>query len=366
MFETAIDGVRQQKDSRTEAVAAAMLANSKGQFAVAFEVENDKRRLIWPKEAESRNGLTLLEVLLAIFVLSVGLLGILALLAVGAKQAHAVDQQRCATSLADAATKRLLVRTWMDANKWCTADGTPVATDPAHPMLIDPILCATSLFNASYGTCPAGSSGIQRGTLLNQFGQQLGYNTSDPSHPYLDFAHRLFADESIRFTPGDANSRPEALKIIPDPSEEQYYWYANEAGRTWMFTVSPTVPVSGTMADQTAWNVQIAVLAGRNLTADEASSGTLSFIDPIAGEADLTISGNIEWSMEKGGYILITDGTVCAWYEALLADTHDTVPVTQVRLSLHGPTWAGQTAATAILIPDVIFVSEQRQLPVTP
>lgn len=77
----------------------------------------------WPGESRRAAGLTLLEVLIAIFVLSIGLLGVAALIPVGRRQIQIGSQFDRAAACGTAAMNELVVRDYLNPEMWMNHRG---------------------------------------------------------------------------------------------------------------------------------------------------------------------------------------------------------------------------------------------------
>lgn len=85
-----------------------------------------------------RRGMTLAEVLIAMMVLAIGMMGILALFPIGAAQlAQAVKDERTSqlASIADGQFRVLWRNAWLDANGQLNSDSNAFAAEPAYQQL---------------------------------------------------------------------------------------------------------------------------------------------------------------------------------------------------------------------------------------
>src|SRR5436305_5645794 len=124
----------------------------------------------------TRKGATLVEVLVAIFIMGIGLLSLLVLFPLGAlTMAEAIQNDRAAHLAANAASVARLkeVRDKYDPNPDTSVGATyadpdngnnPGVTDPSNPIYIDPIGFSLNTGGSQphIGTSPGKTSNIQR------------------------------------------------------------------------------------------------------------------------------------------------------------------------------------------------------------
>ncbi len=112
----------------------------------------------------ARSGITLLEVLISIFVLSVGLFGVAALIPVGRQQIEQGSKYDRAATASRAAMSELLARDWLSPDMWMNYQGNaygPVSSGAAFP----PVLPYTQPaawpdMDEPTGTLPVGTPGV--------------------------------------------------------------------------------------------------------------------------------------------------------------------------------------------------------------
>jgi type II secretory pathway pseudopilin PulG len=90
----------------------------------------------------SRRGISIIEVLVSMFILSVGLLGIASLLPIGQRQALLADQQDRLSSLGQNAIRSFRTRGYSNPAFWIKADNNGIGNDFTQPIFIDPLLAA--------------------------------------------------------------------------------------------------------------------------------------------------------------------------------------------------------------------------------
>ncbi len=99
------------------------------------------------KASGTRTGISIIEVLVSMFILSVGLLGIASLLPIGQRQALLADQQDRLSSLGQNAIRSFRTRGYSNYAFWAKADGTGIGNDFNQPIFIDPLMVATQNSN---------------------------------------------------------------------------------------------------------------------------------------------------------------------------------------------------------------------------
>jgi len=99
------------------------------------------------RAATGRHGISIIEVLVSMFILSVGLLGIASLLPIGQRQALLADQQDRLSSLGQNAIRSFRTRGYSNYAYWAKADGTAIGNDFIQPIFIDPLMVAAQNSN---------------------------------------------------------------------------------------------------------------------------------------------------------------------------------------------------------------------------
>jgi Tfp pilus assembly protein PilV len=230
-----------------------------------------------------RSGLTLLEVLIAIFILLVGLLSVLALIPVAMLRMNQALTTDRATAVAQAAIEEIKVRGMLDRTNWVTRDGgnwvldSNLTADVAYA--IDPEFIARNTgdlvkFDANY--CyqfPYGNQAIR----MRRVSFDGRMQPADPLIPMtLHAAERIFVshDDLLINTPDDPSLRPRLVFSTTmgafDPDAQNPPAPQNRAVRqiqgnySWLATVSPT-------GDPNQYNVAVAVFRNRDTTLPTAT-----------------------------------------------------------------------------------------------
>ncbi len=165
---------------------------------------------------KNRNGVSLMEVLISIFVLSIGLMGVAALLPAGGFNIAKTNEADRSASCGRAALRDIKIRNLLDQTKW-TAPGSS-----GKPTLIDPLGPNTNFPYCSYATFPSGSPVIS----ISRVGL-----TSTPNRIFIA------EDDLVFVKPENDDERPVLLNdgTGTQPTKGDY---------SWMFMVSPDNRVS--------------------------------------------------------------------------------------------------------------------------
>lgn len=253
---------------------------------------------------DPRRGVSLMEVLMSIFILTVGLLGMASLIPVGGFQVSEAIKADRAAAVGRAAFYEVRIRGLLDPRKWNNAGDI----DLQRPFAIDPLSnIETGLHNVrtmSMVQLWPGASDVDRRRLARHV---------FTSHDDLIFVSEENADEPPR-------QKPET-GMTKRPSADQY---------SWLVTVVPVGSVAGDKWTQgEVHRVSVAVFYSRPSASDTKAApvvsahvegGSLPF-----GTLVLDSLGNAEQTKEKlqslkdNRWIFITDGGgVHRWYRIIL------------------------------------------------
>ncbi len=224
-----------------------------------------------------RQGMSLLEVLISIFVLSFGLMGVAALLPLGTFQVVESGKSDQAASCARAAFREVKARRMLDPEQWVDANGNPAAywAYGGNALVIDPLMIADQRAAANlFPLVPSPGIAVPRITLdANPDPQQRLWMG-------LAAAKRIFtwSDDPNIHRPKDSSLRP-----------QQVFDYAAAGGGgvdvgqgvrrqiqgnySWMVTVSPAMQYQGgniMPQPRKRFNVSTAVFFKRDTGANPA------------------------------------------------------------------------------------------------
>lgn len=234
-----------------------------------------------------RAAFSLLEVLIAMFILTVGMLGIAAVVVIGnASALRALVADRVASvgrnALADARTREML-----DPTRWINVDGSPVVPSRDAPLPIGEAFCIDPLFIAAVTNQAGGLPAPELGrfpydptpTVLSM--RRVSVNVAvNPTQPQLVLSNRRFwerlcvAEDDLVFD-STALSRPRlvfrtdagkimAVPTLPGETPAGNPLYPDYQGMySWMVTVVPQVP--GVPSVSQSYLVSAVIFRNRNL-----------------------------------------------------------------------------------------------------
>ncbi|MGQ9564841.1 MAG: type IV pilus modification PilV family protein [Thermogutta sp.] len=224
-----------------------------------------------PLRSGKRSGFSLLEVLIAMFILTVGMLGIAAVVVIGNSSAlRALVADRVA-SVGRNALAEVRIREMLDARRWINVDGSPVVTDGnsvlpgGEAFCIDPLYISAVIAQTGGGSSLLGRFPYYSAPSLSM--RRVSLNIARrPDQLLLTIGNRklwerIFVAEDDLVFDAAALSRPRLLfrtntgAAVPFPlvpgeaAAGNQLLYADYQGMySWMVTVVPQVPgmASGT------------------------------------------------------------------------------------------------------------------------
>src|SRR5574340_209344 len=175
------------------------------------------------RPARPRRGVSLIEVLISIFILSVGLMGVAALIPVGRFEVVQAAKMDRAAVAGRAAFREVKIRGLLRPEQWYVPD--PSKFDPSRPFVIDPLGVGWSL-----PPCPAMPNGGPQMQRLSLRGP------GNPPCMRLPAADRIFTsrDDLYFEMPDDPDALPLARFSAGDVR-------SIEGNYSWMLTVTPVV-----------------------------------------------------------------------------------------------------------------------------
>lgn len=329
-----------------------------------------------------------MEVLIAMFVLSIGLLGVATLIPVGRFAIVATGKADRSGACGRAALSEIKVRQMLDYRFWAA----PGAVKPTW-------WAAVENYNSPPGTTPPPAGipsldafaidplGVIRGSPPNLGGATTGAvipritlkSFPSPSGPPMTFdqADRIFTwHDDLEF------SLPKDIKPPPPGESKRPRANLNVGGLpeiagsySWLVTVAPAgAEAKLAAADKTLFSVSVVVCYRREFSADGEHTATVKFLGQGYGGGSVELIGanpvdpplrlkENEWIMLCGK---VPDNrfnppqrTVCKWYRVVSADSQS--PTHYV--SLVGPDWTldsdgnpGLDDAQAVAIDHVVGV----------
>ncbi len=356
----------------------------------------------------ARSGISLLEVLIAIFVMSIGLFGVMSLLPVGQYQLAQMNKLDRGGTLGRAAFREVATRGLLRPERWITRQGNLWKDfDPNNPLsyriepfVIDPLALDRDLSDPTdtaaavgffpYFADPLAESAFQSGVQMPRLNLILA-NFADPSEfdrANAAMAERIFrgGDDLIFVRPDDAQLRPHMLQPTNSPLLQQPY----DGNYSWLMTVAPAASEEWSrtfVSDRRLFTVSVVVFYRRKLPLPPAGMGSSSppterLVRAIVaggglggGSVHLVADRSVNLkNIRPNGWLLLCGrlGTVPAgvnplvfrWYRIVSVDDTEGLKLDppQRDVMVSGPDWdptsfAGGTFA--ILVDDVVGVYQK-------
>lgn len=276
-----------------------------------------------------RRGISLLEVLVAMFVLSIGILGVAALVPLGKLALVEVEKSDRCGPCGRAGVRDVRVRGLANTERWSIGAAPGVRVLPTDPMtspyLIDPLGQSRGL------TSPLGP--LVRCTLLD-----------NPLPPIPNVGNRwsVASAESVFYWQDDlVFSKPENWKGVGSPPNGNRP-IPNGTGChfSWFITAQPREP-----KETQAWDVAVAVCWNRDFSSGEHVI-PVNAVTGSAGGATVELSAACQtathgqWAMLSGYHTVVRSGVptpavACRWYKIANVANGLTPPL----ITLVGPDW---------------------------
>jgi type II secretory pathway pseudopilin PulG len=282
--------------------------------------------------SKSRSGISLLEVLVSIFILSVGLLGVAALIPLGKLAMTETNKSDRVGACGRAALREVRIRRALDYRFWY--NDTPAPGNPNYAFAIDP-LGVLKIGSNALGPLPRVNVRVSTGSLT-----YLSEAQADAVFRWRDDLVFVQADAST------APSNGERPMPVPNATAQQ-----SEGNFSWFLTVCPSpsdmavVPV----ALRRDYTVSVVVCHKREfIPAAEQTWGinNLTGFGPGGGTIQVNLNGRILGDIIKYDQWVLLVGTntggqpwVAKWYRV--------VGVGRDYLSLVGPDWDADTFPAA-------------------
>jgi len=300
-----------------------------------------------------RRGISLLEVLISVFVILVGLLGVIALIPVGHRSTMKALEHDRAAALGRMAMHHVKVADLLDATQWRLADGTDFdeTQTGTQAFALDPLYAAHNVATTGANWLPLATDPAVDPTIIPRMSVFSDTTTMVP------MAERLcIGEDDLVFTSAEPESRPVAS--------------GHKGEFSWFLTVNPPLSANSMdYANKPSLDVSVAICKSRDMESD-----------PLA--VPVTINSDDEFSitlpadgllpnLRRGGWVLVCSDSVTTyaeyevahWYR-IVAITDDTDPLVW-HLSVAGPEWPyyvdstgtrQRLPATAVLFEDVVGV----------
>jgi hypothetical protein len=315
---------------------------------------------------KSRRGITLIEVLISMFVLMIGLLGVGAMIPAGRYEIMQGVKADYGAMVGREAFRDMKARGYLDPTNWRDVNNNVIFTPPASfsppaPWVIDPLgLGAGFLGQFPYGTsAPTSMSRI----YPNQF---LAGNK-----PLMDAMFRCPDDLA---TQPDTRGRdaPPFQQTVPfnvqpwAPTNLPLLTRASAGNYSWIATIVPDTTMPSLDSKMT---VSVAVFYKRNLSvagASEGVAGSVRLPTPGVWSGEIILNypavNGVTRPVRPGEWMMLAGsgggGNYFRWYRVQSAAPIDPSSGDQ-SVTLHGPDWNPSLAMSAWLFDGIVSVYEK-------
>jgi hypothetical protein len=323
----------------------------------------------------ARRGLSLLEILASVFVLSIGLLGVVAVIPFGGFQLHRATVADRTGSCGRSALSEIRIRELTDPNGWYVLNpkfnilrDPPVLQSPDRilcdrPIVIDPLYFGLNKYSGYYDqmrhfpfTASQGATeAMPRISLASQNG---------PNQPMSTIRADMLtcAEDDLLYTPVQTNEaqlqRPDAVQYSMGPYAGQT---ASKRQYSWLMMISPQIGDMQQDPNNNRWYTSMTGVSGfevsavtfyrRDLICDPnvavpAERSVAAVVGPGIAGGDVTLSADdadwldledIDWLLLAGSADLGSPITTAKWYRiAGTTKIEGQGPYTR-RVSLIGP-----------------------------
>lgn len=324
------------------------------------------------RPVSSRRGITLIEILVSIFVLMVGLVGIAALIPIGHDAVTKADIQHRAGEVGRRAVQEARVRGYYDASMWLyngqsvladagpTGKGTQIKDDILNQkfLVIDPLSVSVGGGNARFPYATGEGASMLQGKLAttpvlsikSQFGQ--GGQPMQQAQAREAFVSR---DNLTFFQPQD-KTQP-AVQFLTNSGGNQPR--LRESVYSYLFTLAahPADPQLFTLS---------AVVFYKNMPrGDTSREALIAQATPLGGAEFRLRSKDSKFRkyLKVGRWILISDSNdQFKWYQILAVEENpDDLDAPDKVVSLRGPEWEfGRSGSpVAVIYEGVVSVFER-------
>ncbi len=361
-----------------------------------------------------RRGVTLMEVLVSIFILSVGMLGVAALIPIGRNTLVATGKADRSGACGRAAMRllkntRVLERSDTVCYRWYQNGNTTI--NPYDSLCLDPLGCARSSFNSVLRRFPSSTVNLNDSSNTYAMPRISLYVPGSTTVMPLETAERWFTwqdDRLFDISVEDRQQRPRQMirfdtdVVAPVPwlsakdtrvgtgtaaltteSEGAYSWMATLSPHYW-YASAATANQTPTL-DQLSYNVSIVVFYRRNLnlpSVDEAlpcervalvDNGSMTSLRVGVGGGrillyiDRRATDNRRWlEMEDGQWIMLAGRTssqpvmtLFRWYRVVSAgEVYQSGSRYYRYVTLEGPDWPSSVMSQtrAVIMTGVVGV----------
>ena len=273
----------------------------------------------------SRSGISLMEVLIGVFVLSIGLLGVAAMIPIGKLAMIETAKSDRTGACGRAALREVKIRRMLDPDFWSTAAPT------TNPFIIDPLYYAVNSSLPAFG--PLQRIGLKNLTTVAQVNSVFRWK---------DDLIYLQPRDAIAGTVPSNGERPAGLFA----SDEAYAstgttttaYPASEGNYSWFLTVSPQIVNSIATGTYSV----AAVVCHKRIVSSSAESTFNVKCDSSPGYGGIGISYTKTSSTatpKANEWVMLYSNVngQCTWYRVASVGNYGT----DVRVNLVGPDWFG-------------------------
>jgi hypothetical protein len=330
----------------------------------------------------SRRGISLMEVLVSIFILSIGLLGMAALLPLGQMSLLESTKSDRSGACGRAALRDIQVRRMLDYRYWFWQDGvwSPNPSPPPAVISEDQNAVNTFVESSPFVIDPLGRAK----NLPFIFGNVLLRRTFSPTplpptsphatRPTIDGQAYFWSDDLPFDAPKNSTARPTLVTSGGSVVSEGNY--------SWFFTVEPAATeISLPISQRRLFNVSVVVCYKRNFDPNSLNSAEGEHVATINDNntipagfpgmgigggtvilANSSLSNNPKVNVKENQWVMLyhADPTTpelnrCNWYRVVGVGM-DVPSPNGPTLSLSGPDWDPNLSATLVVVPGAIGV----------
>ncbi len=287
-----------------------------------------------------RSGFSLLEILVSLFVILVGLLGVAALLPIGRSEIMTAAKADRAGTCARAAMRDIVIRQMLDQSQWQSG----VALNWSQTVAIDPI-------GVAQGRSPqfpaSGAVWMPRVTL--------------PAFANPAVAERVFTshDDLLFDMPSERTERPQQIfrtwlrfqgptnptsDVTTNVLDLNLEAAEAEGNYSWLATVTPAIAESGLAGPRRQFTVSVVVFFQRDSDPLGERTCTIASVGMLLGGGDVKLDGPAAQELRQGEWILLRglgSGSVPTfkWYRVVSAAEYDPSSGGSRLVTLAGPDW---------------------------
>ncbi len=312
-----------------------------GCVEAAADVSLAKQAKAWtPTASRPRRGVSLLEVLISIMILTVGILSVIALFPVAQFYATRGLQADETAVLGRRAHRDFKIRGMDNPENWRTVTGAAATFNGKTPVCIDPLGIAFGNVQPFAGMSRFTLSAVPGGNqIMNQEHAQGVFLSQD------DLAIYIPENGSLPLVQYDLSGKE--IGKVGSPKGR-----LSDGRYSWMATIAPK-PMSPLAKSSDQYILSIVVFRSRDFSSDgKEKSFPVTFTGGGYGGGAVTF-GSGALAVSAGHWVMVTSpGMTLRWYRVENIGKGGTLA------TLAGPDWPGINA-TAVAVPRVVAVYEK-------